>query len=51
MEISDTDRAKHIYVPGGTTGLSYSGVPEPGSLARFGSGILLLACLLRRKLS
>lgn len=39
------------WTDGGTTGLSYSGVPEPGSLALVGSGILLLAGLLRRKLS
>ncbi len=41
------------WFDGGTTGLSYAGgtVPEPGSLMLFGSGVLGLAGLLRRKLS
>jgi hypothetical protein len=37
------------WLDGGTTGLSYSAVPEPGSLMLLGSGVLV-AGLLRRKL-
>ena len=41
------------WLDGGQTGLTYSvsTVPEPGSLVLFGSGVLGLAGLLRRKLS
>ena len=37
------------WLDGGTTGLSYT--PEPGSMVLFGSGVIGLAGLLRRKLS
>jgi|HubBroStandDraft_4_1064222.scaffolds.fasta_scaffold03866_6 hypothetical protein len=40
------------WLDGGLTGLSYgSTVPEPGSMMLFGSGVIGLAGLLRRKLS
>jgi len=38
------------WLDGGTTGLTYNTVPEPGSLMLFGSGAMGLAGLLRRKL-
>ena len=38
------------WLDGGTTGLSYV-TPEPGSMVLFGSGVIGLAGLLRRKLS
>jgi hypothetical protein len=37
------------WLDGGTTGLSYT--PEPGSMILFGSGVIGLAGLLRRKLN
>ena len=37
------------WLDGGTTGLSYT--PEPGTMMLFGSGVIGLAGLLRRKLS
>ncbi len=37
------------WLDGGITGLSYT--PEPGSMVLFGSGVIGLAGLLRRKLS
>jgi PEP-CTERM motif len=40
------------WLEGGITGLSYESttVPEPGSMMLFGSGVIGLAGLLRRKL-
>jgi PEP-CTERM motif len=37
------------WLDGGITGLSYSPVPEPGSMLLFGSGVIGLAGLLRKK--
>jgi hypothetical protein len=37
------------WLDGGITGLSYNTVPEPGSMMLFGSGVIGLAGLLRRK--
>lgn len=38
------------WLDGGITGLSYTPVPEPGSMLLFGTGAIGLAGLLRRKL-
>ncbi len=38
------------WLDGGITGLSYTPVPEPGSMLLFGSGVIGFAGLLRRKL-
>jgi hypothetical protein len=37
------------WMDGGITGLSYNVTPEPGSMVLFGSGVIGLAGLLRRK--
>ena len=39
------------WLDGRVTGLFYRAVPEPGSMMLFGSGVIGLADLLRRKLS
>ncbi|HEY4934225.1 MAG TPA: PEP-CTERM sorting domain-containing protein [Terriglobales bacterium] len=39
------------WLDGGLTGLSYTATPEPGSMMLFGSGVIGVAGLLRRKLN